>query len=70
MSSFDRREYVCHSRLKGLGKFRENEMADPILDGRSELISPCERIGPFSLSYYWTKLVSIWESWRRLIDLG
>jgi WD40 repeat protein len=45
--------YVCRERLIGAQSFTDQDMRDPILDGRDDLRNPCDRAGPLSLAYYW-----------------
>jgi WD40 repeat protein len=48
-----RQGFVCRERLIGARSFTDSEMQDPILRGRDDLRNPCDRVGPFSLDYYW-----------------
>ena len=57
--SDQRRAYVCRERLIGARSFTDQEMGDPILRGRDDLRDPCDRVGPFSLSYYWRAAVGV-----------
>ncbi|GJH18433.1 hypothetical protein CBA19CS22_17845 [Caballeronia novacaledonica] len=53
--------HVCTKGYIGAQPYTASELIDPILRGNPAVVSPCERRGPFSLTY-WSGLLSLAKS--------
>jgi hypothetical protein len=56
-----RRDHACeYLRRTGTHQFTDREMEDPILSGRADLRSPCERFGWLHPEYYGRMMTRLW----------